>query len=183
MRWATFIAYFVLCETGLAWELRQLNVVRDADKFEIDASIHIQAPTDMVFAALTDFEKLDQLLPDVKESRQLSDGDEIQVYTRRRSCFLLICLGSVVVEVVTYPAPGVIVSTIDPGRSDFKSGVSSWRLVATKTGTRMDYTANMEPDFWIPRIVGAGAVKRSVKKQLKAIARDLEQRASGTSER
>ncbi len=177
MRWITFLAYLLTGNSVFAWELRRLDVVREEHRFEIEASVHIQAPANLVFAALTDFEQLDQLLPDVKESRRLPGSDELQVYTRRKSCFLLICLGSEAVEVVTYPGPGVIVSTIDPQRSDFRSGISRWHVVTTEDGTRMDYMAVMEPDFWIPRIVGASAVKRSVKKQLKAIAKDLEKRA------
>ena len=138
----------------------------------------IQAPPELIYDALTDFDNLDQLLKGIRESRQLTDElDGIQVFTKRRSCFLLFCFTSEVVEEVTYPEPGVIVSTIVPDQSDFKSGYMRWRLTENGGGTTMVYDAKMVPDFWIPKLVGARAIKRNMSRQLKKLGNTLEHRA------
>lgn len=180
MRLLSMLALLLASQSIQAWEIQNVQVQRDEKEFAIQAAMVIDAPPELVRAALTDFENLDQLLKGVKESRQLprtEDSDPIQVYTKRRSCFLLFCFNSEVVEVVTYPQNGVIVSTIVPDQSDFKSGFMRWQITPTPNGTLMVYTAEMEPEFWIPKAVGSVAIKRSMNKELKNLAKVLERRA------
>ncbi|MEM7281384.1 MAG: SRPBCC family protein [Pseudomonadota bacterium] len=175
------VFYFLVAHPVVnAWELETLEVNRSKTELEIKADLLIQAPADLVFQAMTDFDNLDQLSSSIRKSERLTDVDGLQVFSRRRSCFFLLCFTSEVVEAVTYPEPGVIVSTIVPDKSDFKSGVMQWRITGTENGSRMRYHATMVPDFWIPRVVGSGAIKRTMKKQLKMIAETLETRAKET---
>ena len=176
MRWIVLLGLFC-CDVATSWEIQHLEVNREGEGLQIEASVFIDAPSDLIYEALTDFDNLHQLSKGIKKSHLVPDTVDLEVFTRRRSCFLLLCFTSEVVETVTYPEPGVIVSTIVPSKSDFKSGVMRWRIVADGKGSTMHYDASMVPDFWIPRVIGSGAIRRTMKKQLKQMSSTLETRA------
>jgi hypothetical protein len=43
--------------------------------------------------------------------------------------------------------------------SDFDSYESEWRLVDEAGGTRIFFSAAMEPDFWVPPVIGSWAIR------------------------
>jgi hypothetical protein len=56
---------------------------------------------------------------------------------------------------------------------------SRWYLEATASGTRVTYAMEMEPDFWVPPLVGPWALKRKLVSGADDAADRLERRARG----
>jgi hypothetical protein len=53
-----------------------------------------------------------------------------------------------------------IVAMVDPETSNFRYSRERWRLIPEKNGTRMLYDFEMEPDFWVPPLIGPYVMKK-----------------------
>jgi hypothetical protein len=51
-----------------------------------------------------------------------------------------------------------------PEQSDFKRSSSEWVLEPEAGGTRMTYSLTMEPDFWVPPVIGPWYLKRTLQR-------------------
>ena len=57
----------------------------------------------------------------------------------------------------------LVVAVTDPEISNFKFSLESWRLKEDGDGTLMIYNFNMEPDFFVPPIIGPYMIKRALR--------------------
>jgi hypothetical protein len=51
-----------------------------------------------------------------------------------------------------------------PEQSDFKYAVSEWLLEPAGEGTNVTYKLELEPDFWVPPVLGPWLLKRTLLK-------------------
>ena len=130
----------------------------------------VNAPLARVYAVLTDFPALPALNPAiVAVSVQAAPGGRgVRVRSVLRSCIWFFCRKVVQVEDVVEPNAHTIAARIVPGRGDFKSGWSNWRLTAQGGMTHLHYEARRVPDFWIPPLIGPWAVEHTLRTQLLA---------------
>jgi hypothetical protein len=97
-----------------------------------------------------------------KESAYLepaSDGAPI-VYTLMEGCLLWHCLSMKRVERLELREPNWIKSYTLPEQSNFKYSTSEWLLEPHEGGTKMTYRLEMEPDFFVPPVIGPWYLKR-----------------------
>ena len=127
--------------------------------------------------SITDYENIDRLHRRVRESRVLRriDGRTVEVYTLMKGCVAgIFCKSLKRVERVEETPPGELVATVLPEQSDFASGSVRWRLDAEGAGTRLRYDSEMDPDFWVPAILGDGLLQMSIKRTTKDMIQQVE---------
>jgi hypothetical protein len=101
------------------------------------------------------------------------DPRTVEVYTRMRGCVAaLFCKTLQRVERIVESPPGELVADVIPAESDFRSGRVLWRLRADGERTILRYENHMEPDFWVPGLLGDDLLARS----LLRTARDMIER-------
>ena len=118
------------------------------------------------FAVLLDFDddRYSRISEIYKESSYLppdADGTPL-VYTRVEGCLMLFCRSMRRVERLEVVTPELIRSRALPERSDFAYSMSEWTIEAEGDGTRVIYTMDMEPSFWLPPFVGPWFLKRTL---------------------
>jgi hypothetical protein len=69
-----------------------------------------------------------------------------------------------------------------PEQSDFKYSVSEWFIEADEGGSRMTYVLEMEPDFWVPPVIGPWYLKRTLLRGGGAAIDRIERLARGEPE-
>jgi hypothetical protein len=150
----------------LAWAatMRSLEVDKKDERYSLVADTFLVAPVDSIYAVLIDYENMNRISSVYKEYGYLEpdvDGTPI-VYTRMEGCALFYCKSMRRVERLEMDPPYYIRTVTLPEQSDFKYAISEWMLEPEGEGTRVTYKLEMEPDFWVPPVVGPWFLKRTL---------------------
>jgi hypothetical protein len=146
--------------------LRSVDVSRQQDRYRVVADTHLDAPPEAVYKVLLDFDadRYQRISEIYKESSYLPpdiDGTPL-VYTRVEGCLLRFCRSMRRVERLEVVTPQFIRSRTVPERSDFRYSLSEWTFAPEGGGTRVTYSMEMEPSFWLPPFVGPWFLKRTL---------------------
>ena len=142
----------------------------------VSADIQIAAPRSMVFDMLADYEGLENLSNRFKESRLLdpaADGTQ-RIYTRIEGCVWFFCRSVSRYARLTLVPPGEIRAEVEPEGSDFYFGRERWLLEDSGAGTRVIYTHELDPKFWVPPLIGPYVLKRTLSADALAVAERME---------
>ncbi len=137
-------------------------VTYESGRYALEAEAYMEAPRESIFAVLMDYDRMGRLSSAYKEYGFLDpapDGTPV-VFTRMEGCVLVFCRSLRRVERLEGNAPGYIRTVMLPAQSDFSYGISQWWLEPEAEGTRVVYHLEMEPDFWVPPIVGPWLLQR-----------------------
>tara|TARA_B100000809_G_scaffold168137_1_gene165490 strand:- start:464 stop:1075 length:612 start_codon:yes stop_codon:yes gene_type:complete len=161
------LAFFIFCVSffsgvGSAAVIHDLKIEYRSGRYELVSHTYVDAPLEAIFHVLTDYDHFNRISRIYEESgfmEPAADGTPV-VYTRMRGCVLFFCKSITRVERLETREPGFIHTITLPEQSDFRYGVSEWILEPEGSGTNVIYRAVLEPDFWLPPIIGPWALKR-----------------------
>ena len=149
-----------------AWAATMLSL--DVDKHEarysLVADTFMVAPADAIYAVLIDYDNMNRISSVYKEFGYLepaADGTPI-VYTRMEGCAFVYCKSMRRVERLEMAPPYYIRTVTLPEQSDFKYAISEWTLEPEGEGTNVTYKLELEPDFWVPPLLGPWLLKRTL---------------------
>ena len=152
------------------------DVQKQKGVYSFEANVRLDATRESIYAVLTDFDDnaYSRISRSYKESRYLepaADGTPI-VYTRMEGCAGRRCISFERTERLETAAPRWIKSTALPELSDFKHAMSEFVLERDGDGTKMVYRLEIEPDFFVPPLIGPWYLKRTLSRGgLRAVTR------------
>lgn len=149
---------------GSAVELESIEVTKQRKVYTLSATSIVAAPRDFVFRILLDFDHFHRLSGGMVTTRFLppEDNGVLVGYTLVNSCAWIFCKRFEKVERMWPEPERSLVTVADPDRSDFVLYTTHWRLEDVPGGTRLRFDATMQPDFWVPPLLGLWAVKRKL---------------------
>ncbi len=147
--------------------------------YEIHADIRLGAPLRDVRYVIMDFDHLTRITGAIRESRLLARPapDRWRVYTRTKACVMFFCRTIKQVQDVHVDADGAIVVEAEPANSNVRSSRTTWRLAAEPGGTHMRWHMRMEPEFWVPPLIGPILLRHALREEGEATARGIEKLA------
>jgi hypothetical protein len=151
--------------TGFGAEVRSFQMDRISQRYHIVSETFIDVPVAAVYAVLIDYDHYDRISSIFEESRYLernADGSGL-VYTKAHGCVAFFCTTVERVETLDVVPDSQIVATVIPERSDTRYSRAEWRLRPEGGGTLLHYELEMEPDFWVPPLIGPALVKRALR--------------------
>ena len=145
----------------------------EADVFELDGVYHIKmsavikAPPEYVRYVLADYDHIYRLSTSIIESEVLPENvdGEKQVRTRLLLCTTVFCTEAERVDVVRMLSTGDLEAEIVPDLSEFRSGKATWRITPLDDHSFLVYEAVLEPDFFIPPLVGTRLVIENLRNE------------------
>ncbi len=164
-------------------DILKADVHHEGNRYFLSLQAYLDAPPNAVFAVITDYDRLHELHRRVRESRvkRRIDDRTVEVYTRFWGCLAgIFCKGMEQVELIKETPPYELHATVIAGQSDLKSGRVNWRLAAEGAGTRLSYESEMDPDFWVPPVIGDGLLKTSISRTTREMIQQVEERARAT---
>lgn len=147
-----------------AFDFAEAEITEDKGVFRIKVSAFIEAPPDYVRYVLADSAHIYRLSPSIIESEVLpsSTAEEKQVRTKLLCCTSVFCREVERVDIVRMLKSGDLEAEIVPALSEFKSGKARWTITPMDDASYVVYEAYLEPDFFIPPVVGTKIVKQNL---------------------
>ena len=166
-------------------DFTEAEVTEEDGVFRIKVSAIIEAPPDYIRYILADSAHIYRLSPSIIESEVLpsSPAGEKQVRTKLLCCTSLFCREVERVDIVRMLKSGDFEAEIIPTLSEFKSGKASWKITAMDDASHVVYEAHLEPDFFIPPVVGTHLVKQHLLEEFTTTFIRIERIASFNAQR
>jgi len=173
----------VLALAARSATLDSLDVTREDGRYELYADTFVAASPSDIYAVLLEYEdnKFQRISSVYKESGYLdpaADGTPI-VFTLMEGCIVFYCLSMRRTERLEKEEFSYIRTMTIPEQSDFNYSHSEWTFAPAEGGTRMTYEMVMEPDFFIPPIVGPYILKRVLRSGGARVISRIERIAQG----
>jgi hypothetical protein len=168
-----------------AFDFTDAEVTEENGVFRIKVSAFIEAPPDYVRYVLADSAHIYRLSPSIIESEVLSSStaDEKQVRTRLLCCTSVFCREVERVDIVRMLNSGDLEAEIIPALSEFRSGKATWKITPIDDASHVVYEAYLEPDFFIPPVVGSQIVKQNLLDEFRTTFIRMERIAGFNAER
>lgn len=161
-----------------AGEIIQSRVSYKNGVYEAWLEMQIAAPSKIVYALFTDFNQLTQLSDSITHSRLVSGSSpEYTVEIKSTNCALFFCIKLKQLQHVLELGDGHILVDDIKGKSDFKFSNTLWHIRTHKKGTRVSFSTSLEPDFWLPPLLGPWIFKDQLIEETRAMIERLEKLA------
>lgn len=144
------------------------------------------APIDVAWRTLTDYERLPQFVPGIRSARVLRrshvDGTERLVVEQRGEFRWLFYSLPVAVRMDVVQSPPTTVDAralATPGddAAHLEAFAGRYELEPTAGGVRVRYVARIVPAFALPPVLGTLAVRQTARMQFEAMLAEIERRA------
>ncbi len=138
------------------------------DRFIIKVIGVVSAKPAQVFAVLTDYKNIPKISPKIIESKIIkTDGDTTIVKTVAKGCVWFFCKEIINTQTTTSIPEKRIQSITINAQSNLKFGQMVWNIKEVNLGTQIDYYAEIEPDFFVPPLIGSYFIKNSMLEEAK----------------
>lgn len=173
---ALLAAVGVLPLLAPAAEIRGVEMVKVEGVYQVRAETWLDAAPDFVFAVLLDYNQFHRLTRGITTTKWLDESRDAWplAYTRIDSCVAFFCRRLEKVEMVKVDGLLSYSTEALPARSDFVVYTARWALQSDGKGTRIVYDMRMQPDFWVPPLVGPWAIRRKAESSALKIAERIE---------
>jgi len=159
-----------------AGDLIDFQLSDNGGEYSVRVVMAVYAPARYVRAVLTDYTHIYRLNPSITESGILPSPQPgvARVRTLMQGCVLFFCRDIERVEDVRELKSGDLQADVVPALSNFRSGHAKWVIQQMGKISRVTYEGSMQPDFFIPPIIGSFFVKRNIGKEVMSSFRRLE---------
>ena len=166
-------------QATLAGEVLDSHVGTHEEHYLLRIDMLIDADTKRVRQLLTDYAHLDRLSGSITQSELLeSNPPHFLVRVTTYGCVIFFCRDLVQVQDVSELHDGYILVTVRPEMSDFSYGRNMWRIRSLNDRTRITYSSDLVPDFWVPPLFGTSIFKNQLLEESRQVIDNLERLAN-----
>ena len=159
---------------AMALDKEDVSVEKEDRSYLIRAVFDVPAGVDQVKSVLTDFTHPSRLTSAVTARKVLRQQDGVvRVQTEFRDCVLFFCKSMTLIHDVAVSENEVRADVVPDG-SDFRSGFLRWSITSPgDRGSHVVFEAVMEPDFFVPPLIGGLLIRNAIRKQVLTTAENL----------
>jgi hypothetical protein len=146
------------------------------DSFFVEVDALVDVPEASARKLLTDYNNLGRINPsiEVSEITATRRAGDYRVRTITEACVWYFCKRIHQVQDVIEGNDGSITATVIPEQSDFRHGYARVNLWQETGGTRILIRSEVEPDFWIPPLIGPWLIKKKLRSEAVETVANLE---------
>lgn len=148
-----------------AAELTDVEVRHDDGRYQLTSRTYFNATQAQLYRVLTNYDLFTKFSSAFAESENREPDAEgrPQFYTRLEGCVMMFCKSYIRYGHLELTPEYDIVAIVDPEASNFKYSRERWQLIPEGEKTLLIYNFEMEPDFWVPPIIGPFVIKRALR--------------------
>jgi hypothetical protein len=170
------LAPLAVTASSRAVEPVEFRAYENGGEYHVSTEVVLHAPADSVRAVLTDYVHAYRLNPSITESAILPSLDEgvVRLMTRIEECVAFYCMNMVSVADIKELPSGDLEVAVIPELSSFRSGTAEWRIQSQQGECRIHYELRLEPDFFIPPLIGPAIIIKKLREEIFTIFARLE---------
>ena len=163
----------LLCLLAFGWphfvasaaELEDVEVTYEDGRYHLTSTAYFEATQAELYGVLTNYELFTKFSSAFvqSENREADELGRPGFYTRMEGCVIRFCSYYIRQGYLELTPESDIIAVANPDLSNFKFARERWQLVPRGKRTLMIYDFEMEPDFWVPPLVGPYFVKRTLR--------------------
>ena len=178
-RSAVLLLALIVVSRAMALDIDDIHITKQGRAYQVQMTFSVAASVNQVVALLTDYGFPNRLNPEVTKREVISRLRGItRVRTEIRSCVFFFCRDVALTQDVTVVAD-TVQADIVPDESDFRSGYFRWLVSRSDNGgSHIAFEAVIEPDFFIPPLIGGFFVRKRLRQEILATAKNLETEAT-----
>ncbi len=160
-------------------DIRQLTVKNEAGRYTVIFEVMLNAPVEKTLPLMVDPANWPRLADIVSASEVIEDiaADKKKVHIIFEGCVLFICKTLKKTEIMRLLPQGEITTLALPEASDFLYASERWHITGVGQDTRVEYQAELVPDFFVPPVIGPYILKLKIQSLLTQTAHNLERLA------
>ena len=140
--------------------LNDVDVSLYGNTYHMKVDMWVTPSKDKVLRLITDYPNLKQVNDSIIESKVIEryDANHVKLWNIAEVCVLFYCKHIRLLQDVLHthkPDTSVLNAKVFPKFSSFKYGVTSVVLREHESGTHVNVTAKVTPNFWVPPYIGA----------------------------
>jgi len=160
-----------------AGEILASGVQQEDGLYRLTVNARIEAPLATVYRIITDYDNLAAINPSILSSQASATADPRthHVHSVIKVCILVFCKQVVQLQRVVQVDDRTIEAVMLPEYSDFRAGSARWRLAGDGAITELYFFEELEPDFWVPPVIGPWLIERQLVREVAETVRYIEQ--------
>ena len=161
---------------ALAVSAVDVQTSRLGDVIDVYAKATIKAPLEVVWATLTDYERLPQFIPGLKKSRVIArNGATTTVEQSGEASFLFLKVPIEVTVESTERAPNIEVRRV-AGTLRQLQGRYETQVMPEPGYVQLRWVGLIEPENGLPPLVGEALMRQTIRSQFTGMVREIERR-------
>jgi ribosome-associated toxin RatA of RatAB toxin-antitoxin module len=158
----------------------RVQATRSGTGVAVSAQASIKAPHAVIWATLTDFDRLSEFIPGMKRSRVVGRRGPAAIVEQdgEAGVFFFKYSIRVVVEATEYP-PGMITVNVVRGNLKQLEGRYQIEQGATPEEHVLRWTGIIEPDTVLPVFLTVPLIRSNIEDQFTGMVKEIERRAAG----
>lgn len=165
-----------------AAQIEAVEVDHEAQRYRVRMQARIAVPVSAAYAVFTDYARLPQINPSIQQVRLLPGAARPaqRLYTQIRLCAAFYCRTLHQVQdmlSVSTPQGRGLRAHVLPEHSDLHHGRAEWRLRDCGDSTCLEFSATLQPKFWVPPLIGSWLIQRTLRAQAVITAEGIERLA------
>lgn len=150
------------------------------NRYGVDLTVALEATASAAYAVMTDYPNLVAINPAVVSATPLAGAPAgaTRLATHVRVCVAWFCRDLHQVQDMraapTASGGGQLQATVLPDRSDLRFGEARWTIWPCEAGACLRFVTTIEPDFWVPPLIGPWIIKRKLREEAIQTAQGIE---------
>lgn len=170
------------CASAQAATIDALHVAHEGKRYRIELRARLDAPAGDTYTVFRNFDNLPRINDAVESVEPLPPGDAglERWRTTVRVCVSFFCSRLHQVQDVrdAHDAHGWrLDANVIPELSNLRFGEAAWRLDRCAEQTCLWFRAELQPDFWVPPLIGPWVIERTMRRQAESTAQGIERLA------
>lgn len=178
MRKSVFAAacLLVACLPARAADIDVVAVERDGERYIVDMQVRLDAGALIARDLMRDADRLPEINENIVTA-VVPARDHL--HTVVEFCVTFFCRRVEQMQTVRAGQPATLHMSVIPESSDLKYGEAHWDFRALDTDrSYMRFKAEIEPNFWVPPVVGPWLIRRKLLEQAQVTAAGIERVAA-----
>lgn len=178
MRAAGVCVLLLIGAAQAAAEEPTVSVSRDDDLYSVQMQARLSMTPALVHQTFTHYENLPRINPAIEQVQLRAGGaPATRLYTQVRVCVAFFCKHiHQVQDIRTSIENGAYAldALVLPAESDLKRGAAHWRITPCGVGSCLSFNAQLEPDFWVPPLLGPWLIERKLEQEARITVSGIE---------